>query len=69
MELEPGPLRTSTLIEDAMMIVGPSASAKNLLLKSVVNPNVPEWLCLSASSAPAKPPGRKSLRRKRRAAN
>jgi PAS domain S-box-containing protein len=43
-ELEPSPLRTSTLIEDAMMIVGPSASAKNLLLESVVDPDVPEWL-------------------------
>jgi CheY-like chemotaxis protein len=42
--LDRRPFRTSTLIEDAMMMVGPSASAKSLLLKSVVHPSVPEWL-------------------------
>jgi PAS domain S-box-containing protein len=44
MELERRPFRTSAVVEDAMVIVGPSAAAKNLPLKSVVNPNVPEWL-------------------------
>src|ERR1700677_4531972 len=44
MELERRPFRTSAVVEDAMVIVGPSAAAKNLPLKSVINPNVPEWL-------------------------
>jgi PAS domain S-box-containing protein len=44
MELERRPFRTSAVVEDAMVIVGPSAAAKNLPINSVVNPNVPEWL-------------------------
>jgi PAS domain S-box-containing protein len=44
MELERRPFRTSAVVEDAMVIVGRSAAAKNLPLRSVVNPNVPEWL-------------------------
>ena len=32
------------LIEDAMVIVFPIAAAKNLVLESVVDPNVPAWL-------------------------
>ena len=44
MELECRPFRTSAMIEDAMTIVRPGALAKNLLLKSVVSSNVPEWL-------------------------
>ena len=44
MELERRPFRTSAMIEDAMTIVGAGALAKNIQMKSVVNPNVPEWL-------------------------
>jgi PAS domain S-box-containing protein len=43
MELRRCPFRISAVVEDAMVVVGPSAAAKNLPLKSVVNPNVPEW--------------------------
>jgi PAS domain S-box-containing protein len=44
MELERRPFRTLAVVEDAMVIVGPSAAARGLPLKSVINPNVPEWL-------------------------
>jgi PAS domain S-box-containing protein len=44
MELERRPFRTLAVVEDAMVIVCPTAAAKNLPLKSVINPNVPEWL-------------------------
>ncbi len=44
MELELRPFRPSALIEDAMAITSTVAVAKNLSIKSSVDPTVPEWL-------------------------
>jgi CheY-like chemotaxis protein len=44
MELERHPFRIAALIEDAIAIVAPNASAKNLTLRTAIDLNVPEWL-------------------------
>jgi PAS domain S-box-containing protein len=44
MELERHPFRIAGLIEDAIAIVAPNASAKNLMLRTAIDLNVPEWL-------------------------
>jgi PAS domain S-box-containing protein len=44
MELERRPFRIAGLIEDAIAIVAPNASAKNLTLRTAIDLNVPEWL-------------------------
>jgi PAS domain S-box-containing protein len=44
MELERHPFCIAALIEDAIAIVAPNASAKNLTLRTAIDLNVPEWL-------------------------
>jgi PAS domain S-box-containing protein len=44
MELERHPFRIAALIEDAIAIVAPNVSAKDLTLRTEIDHNVPEWL-------------------------
>jgi PAS domain S-box-containing protein len=44
MELERHPFRLAAAIDEAIAIVAPSASTKNLTLRTAIDHNVPEWL-------------------------
>jgi PAS domain S-box-containing protein len=44
MELERHPFRLAAAIDEAIAIVAPSASMKNLSLRTAIDHNVPEWL-------------------------